>query len=158
MDKITLRPFEDTDVELYTSWLNKDYILKWYNDPREWLDEVTARRGEYAWINHFIVMCSGAPIGFCQYYDCYNAKELWYSVARPDDFYSIDYLIGEEDFLGKGYGKELVRVLTERIRATGKANRIVVQPDEGNGASNGALRANGYQFDIQKAYFYKTLR
>ena len=110
INKLTLRPVCDKDISLLTSWLNKDYILKWYHDPNEWLAEINERHSTYSWIHHFIVMDGKMPIGFCQYYDCYNANDMedWYSVTRHGDTFSIDYLIGNEAYLGKGYGKAII--------------------------------------------------
>lgn len=159
-NKITLRTFQDKDIDMFTSWLHKDYIMKWYHEPEDWLSEINRRHDEYAWIHHFIVMCSETPIGFCQYYDCYDAKDLedWYTVSQHGDTYSIDYLIGNEDYLGKGYGKEIVRLLTEYINDTLYVREIIVQPDEDNEASNGVLLANGYVYDKHKKYYCKLLK
>ena len=159
-NKITLRPFQDTDVALFTSWLHKAYILKWYQDPEEWLIEIKGRHDEYDWIHHFIVMDNKTSIGFCQYYDCYDAKDLedWYTVNQRGNMCSIDYFIGNEEYLGKGYGKDIVHILTEYVKHAVNAYEIVVQPDEDNNASNGVLLANGYVYDRQKKYYRKLLK
>ena len=159
-NKISLRPFQDTDISMFSAWLHKDYVLKWYQHPEDWLAEINGRHDEYAWIHHFIVVDSKTSIGFCQYYDCYDAKDLedWYTITQRGDMYSVDYLIGNEEYLNKGYGKELVRVLTEYIKNTENAREIIVQPDEDNNASNGVLLANGYAYDKQKKYYRKLLK
>jgi len=110
MNRIVLRPITDLDLALLTSWLNKNYILKWYHDADAWLHEIKERHGIFSWIKHFIVLDGETAIGFCQYYDCYDAKEDWYSVSKPNDTFSIDYLIGEEAYLCKGYGKAIVEI------------------------------------------------
>lgn len=158
-NELLLRPLDDADIDLLTSWLNKDYILKWYHDADEWLGEIHRRHDAYSWIHHFIVMDGETPIGFCQYYDCYAAGDMedWYSVSAPDDTFSIDYLIGNEAFLGKGYGKAIVGLLTDTIRTVERARRIVVQPERENHASNHVLIANGYVYDEQRKYYYKLL-
>lgn len=56
MREIALRPINDEDIMLLTTWLNKEYILKWYHEPDEWLTEINKRNGTYSWIHHFIVM------------------------------------------------------------------------------------------------------
>ncbi|MBC1444827.1 GNAT family N-acetyltransferase [Listeria seeligeri] len=159
MKKIKLRKITDEDIELLTSWLNKKYIKKWYNEPEDWLTEINGRHTEYSWINHFIVMNDEKSIGFCQYYDCFDAKDFedWYSVDTAGKMYSIDYLIGNEDYLGKGYGKLIVKELTELISSKENAQIIVVQPDTGNTASNNVLISNGYTLDQEKQYYYKNL-
>lgn len=157
--ELILRPFDDTDIDLLTLWLNKDYILKWYHDKDGWLTEIKGRKNAYIWIHHFIVMDSKTPIGFCQYYDCYDAKDLedWYSVTKPGETFSIDYLIGKEEYLNKGYGKEIVRVLSDTIQVVEGAKRIIVQPDKENHASKHVLMANDYFYDEDKKYYCKTL-
>lgn len=158
--EITIRPLNDNDVALLTAWLSKDYVLRWYNDPSEWLLEVNGRNDAYAWIRHFIVMDAYTPIGFCQYYDCYDAKgmEDWYNVTQPRDTFSIDYLIGDEAYLGKGYGKAIVRLLTDTIQQKEHARQIIVQPEAENHPSNHVLIANGYIFDEDKKYYFKLLK
>ena len=155
---LILRPFADSDIALLAEWLHKDYILKWYQDPAAWLEEIHGRHIAFAWIHHFIVLHGDTPIGFCQYYDCVhaNALEDWYEVTQQDDTYSIDYLIGEESYLGKGCGKAIVRLLTERIAQEG-ARQIIVQPDSENQPSSHVLLANGFVFDAALDYYVKTL-
>lgn len=159
-NKLKLRTFHDQDIDLFTSWLHKDYIRRWYQDPEDWLLEINKRHEEYVWIHHCIVLYGETPIGFCQYYDCYDAKNLedWYTVTQRGDTYSIDYLIGKEEYLGKGYGKEIVHILTEHIKDTENAREIIVQPDEDNNPSNSVLLANGYIYDKEKKYYYKILK
>ena len=159
MKNITWRKIEDTDIELLTEWLQKDYIIKWYHDPADWLREINGRNAEFTWIHHFLIMDKETPIGFCQYYDCYHANDMesWYEVTKRGNTFSIDYLIGNESFLGKGYGKAIVKLLTETTFLKEGANQIIVQPDEDNHASIHALMANGYIYDEYKKYYYKRL-
>lgn len=157
--ELTIRPVNDKDIDLLTLWLNKDYILKWYHDPDEWLTEINGRHDIYSWIHHFIVMEGSISIGFCQYYDCYNAKDMedWYNVTQQSDTFSIDYLIGDEAYLGKGYGKAIVRILTKTIQQKEHARQIIVQPETDNHSSNHVLIANGYIYDESNGYYYKLL-
>lgn len=157
--ELVFRALNDADIDLLSSWLSQDYILKWYHDADEWLAEIKERHGTYSWIHHFIVMSSVTPIGFCQYYDCYYAKDLedWYSVTTPGDTFSIDYLIGDETYLGKGYGKAIVGILSDTIQAMESAKRIIVQPEIENYPSNHVLMANGYVYDEQRKYYCKNL-
>ena len=76
MKPITLRIFEDGDRVLFETWVNTDYIKKWYLKPEAWLEEIDGRKNQFFWISHFIVTCGGKPIGFCQYYDCFHANEM----------------------------------------------------------------------------------
>lgn len=159
-NKLALRPLENADIPLLTSWLNKDYILRWYHDPADWLAEINGRHRDFAWIHHFIVTDGEASIGFCQYYDCFDTGDMedWYSVTSPGCTFSIDYLIGDEAYLGKGCGKAVVALLTKTIRQTTNAKHIIVQPDTENLPSNHVLLANGFVYDEQNKYHCKTLK
>ena len=132
MKNITLRKINNADIDLLAKWLEKDYVLGWYHDTVDWRQEINGRNDMFNWIHHFIVMDKETPIGFCQYYDCYDANnmETWYDVTKPGDTFSIDYLIGNESYLGNGYGKAIVKLLTETIGQKECANQVIVQPDE----------------------------
>ncbi len=155
--KLHLRPIEDADLSLLNVWLHKPYILKWYEDPDAWLDEIRQRNGPFTFIHHFIVMKGSQPIGFCQYYDCYDAGEDWYSVHTCRETYSIDYLIGEEVHLGTGNGKRIIQLLIDAIRTHTQAKEIIVQPEEENQASCKTLVSCGFVFDTAVGYYHMAL-
>lgn len=160
MNTLILRKVNDADIDLLTKWLKKDYILKWYHDPNDWLEEINGRNSSFSWIHHFIIMAGETAIGFCQYYDCFDGNDIedWYHVIQQKDTFSIDYLIGNEAYLGKGYGKAIIRLLTDTISQKEQAKRIIVQPDKENLPSNHVLLANGYIFDDKHDYYYKLLQ
>jgi len=152
---LTLRPAEGADLNLLERWLRQDYVARWVEHPENWLEEFRGRQGEYAWIHHFMGMDGDTPVGFCQYYDCWDAREGWYTANGRGDTFSIDYMIGNADCLGKGYGKAMVRMLTGRVQRTEHPRRIIIQPDPANHASGGVLLANGYVFDKRQGYYCK---
>lgn len=160
MNKLAFRKVTNEDIKTIEMWLKKEHIRKWFHDTEDWLDEIKGRNNEYSWINHFIVMHNDKDIGFCQYYDCYNARELedWYTVEEKNHTFSIDYLIGEESYLGKGFGKLIVKILTKWIETKEKGSKIVVQPEKDNHASCGILIANGYTYNEQFEYYFKGLK
>ncbi len=153
-----LRQIEETDIALMSVWLQKPYILQWYKDPDAWIDEIRQRNGLFAFIHHFIVMEGNRPIGFCQYYDCYEAGEDWYSIQAPNETYSVDYLIGEEMYLRKGYGKRIIQLLMDIIRSNTRAKEIIVQPEEENLPSCKTLVSCGFEYDKTVAYYRRNLQ
>ena len=96
------------------------------------------------------------PIGFCQYYLCSKANEDWYGNTPIEGTYSIDYLIGEKNFLGKGYGKETIKLLENEVFSFKEAKRIIVQPELENKASCATLLACGYTYDKENRVFLKS--
>jgi RimJ/RimL family protein N-acetyltransferase len=156
-EHIILRPIRDDDINIMKEWLYKDYIHKWYKEPEEWLLEIQKRNGEYSFIHHYIVLSNNIHIGFCQFYSCADVYEEEYKSFPREGTYSIDYLIGDKEYLGKGIGRLIVKKLIEKIHAIPGARLIVVQPELENAASCNTLRANDFVFNEEKQVFYKSI-
>ena len=149
---LKIRAFEEEDLKLLDKWLHKEYVKKWFEVPDictidDWLYEVENRNSEFKWLSYFVVLNEDCPVGFCAYYKCVDAKESWYGDTSLDGTYSIDYLIGEEEYLGKGIGNKMIAKLIEMIFSCENAKRIIVQPDKNNKASCKALLSNDFVFD-----------
>lgn len=155
MNLLKIRVFEDDDIFLMKTWLNKKHVLKWYEDPDDWLAEIYGRFDEFSFINHFIVLYDNKPIGFCQYYTCAEANEDWYGDIPLEGSYSIDYLIGEESYLGKGLGKAIIDLLAKEVFSLNNAQRIIVMPETENIASCKSLLANDFFFDEKNKLYCK---
>ena len=157
MEKIFLREFEDYDVNSFHKWLYCEHIAKWYTEPEYWLYEISKRDKEYSWIKHFIVETEGVPIGFCQYYDYELSGETWHGNMDVKDTYSIDYMIGEANYLGRGFGKSIVLHMIDKIQKKTAAKKIIVQPEAENRASRNTLLAAGFQYNVENDVFYKEI-
>ncbi len=155
MSNLKLCTIEDKDIPLLEKWLNKDYVIKWYVEPEAWLHEVKERFNEFKFVSHYIVTLNEKPIGFCQYYTCSDAGEDWYGDITLNGTYSIDYLIGEEEYLGKGFGKSIVYLLTQKIFSLSNAKKIIAKPEFDNKASCNTLLSNGFIYDQRNMLYLK---
>ena len=147
--QLTLRPFFDGDTALMERWLYADHVKPWYEHPGDWLREIADRRAEFRFITHLIAEFEGVPEGFCQYYDCYAARELedWgMEIPAPGEVFSMDYLIGGAAYLRRGFGRAMVAQMLDRLRALG-AKRVIVRPEEANAASRQLLEGCGFAWD-----------
>lgn len=153
MEKLEFRQFSNEDIELFEKWLFMPHVAEWYHDPLDWMDEIKKRNDEFSFLNHFIVELEGKPIGFCQYYEYINSGEDWHGDTDISGTYSIDYLIGDTKFIGKGLGKRIVQLLIEQIKLQNKAKRIIVQPEQENIASCNTLLSCGFSFDTNNDIF-----
>ena len=132
-DKITIKPLRDKDVDIFSKWLAKEYIYKWFCPDGE---------------EHKIVYYNDKAIGFCLYLDCYFEKEYipehyGKTVDEKETVFEIGYLIGEEEYLGKGIGKIIVKKLIGEIAEIG-GKEILADPDEANVLSIRTLLSNGF--------------
>ena len=155
---LNFRPLADKDIELVRHWLCQEHIRPWYDAPEEWLREIRGREGEFFFIHHLIVCEKGRSIGFCQYYRCQESGEPEYRTFWRMKSHSIDYLIGERDYLGRGLGKALVSSLVHLVFSQTDAGVIVVQPERDNDASRATLIACGFERDVEHDLFVRWRR
>lgn len=153
---LELRLLEDKDIPLVETWLYKEHVKKWYEIPYlnvtidDWIHEIKERNGEYQWLTHLIVTWQDEPIGLCQYYKCEDSDDENFGELPLVGSYGIDYLIGEESFIGKGIGKEMITKLVYRLFAIHGARRVTADIDKANKASEKALLSSGFKlFDAE---------
>ena len=158
MKGLILRQFCDEDVPLFEKWIYLPHVSAWYHDPLDWIDEVKKRNSEFSFLHHFIVEVDGKKIGFCQFYEYHNSGEDWHGNTKIDGTYSIDYLIGDKEYLGKGYGKAVIQALINKIKLQKSAKRIIVQPEPENKASCYTLLSCGFSFDKKNEIFIMEFR
>lgn len=157
MSNLNLRAFLDDDMDLLKKWLYKPHVVKWFEHPEHWIDEVSKRNDEFRWIHHYIVEVGGNAIGFCQYYNYLLGGEDWHGNMDIKGAYSIDYLIGEEDYLGNRLGQDIIIRLKQKIQAEADATKIIVQPEPDNAASRKTLLNAGCSYDKVNDVFYIIL-
>lgn len=149
-DMLDLRPLNDEDVPLVEAWLHKGHVKKWYEIPHmgitidDWMAEIGERSGKFSWLTYRIATWQGYPIGLCQYYRCMDSGDEDFGALPLIGSYGIDYLIGEEAYLGKGLGKGIIALLVNRIFALPDAQRVTADIDPHNLASQNALLSCGF--------------
>ncbi len=99
----------------------------------------------------------GKFIGFCQFYEYRHSGESWHGNIEIDGTYSIDYLIGDTEYLGRGFGKAIIQALIEKIKTQLSTKRIIVQPEPENKASCNTLLSCGFTFDKNNEIFILEL-
>lgn len=143
MDSLNFRTFRSSDLEMLTKWLEKGYIKNFWGDPQEWIAEIKENFLYCDWIHYYIVEY-GQPIGFVQYYETSKAPFGTMKASQIENV-GIDYMIGEESFLNKGFGNLIIMKLIEQIKALGKYKYIIADPNQKNIQSIKVLIKNGFE-------------
>lgn len=155
---IKIRALNNDDIELFTKWLYTPHVAMWYHEPMDWIMEIEKRNSEFIWVHHFIVEFKDKPIGFCQYYEYKNSGEAWHGDVDIEGTYSIDYMIGEANYLGRGFGKQIIKALVDKIKLYNNAKRIIVQPEPENMASCKTLLSCDFTFNkINEIYILELI-
>ena len=138
---LKLRQLNCNDISLISNWLTKPHVQEYFGEPNEWLTEIKDNIN-LDWVKYFIVELD-EPIGFAQYYETDKAPQgIWSN--QPILTVGIDYLIGNENFLNKGYGSKLVDLLIEEIKSLNNYNFIIADPIEDNTKSINLLLKKGF--------------
>lgn len=146
---IEFKELKEADISLVKTWLNKKHVKKWYEIPHmnitidDWMYEISERNDKFQWLTYLIVLWQDQPIGLCQYYRCEDSDER-FGTLKLTRSYGIDYLIGEEVYLGKGLGKGIVNLLVETIFSFPDAQRVTADTDKNNKVSQNTLLSCGF--------------
>lgn len=153
--RLVLRPLVDADIALVEHWLGQKHVCRWYDKPEEWLHELRSRHDQFWFIHHLIACDQDRPFGFCQYYRCEDSEEPEYQAYWPQNAHSIDYLIGEPQYLGCGVGKGMVNSLACLVFELTSALVIVAHPDHDNAASRATLISSHFEHDIARDLYVR---
>lgn len=140
---LTIRPLKINDLPLLGEWLYKGFVRDYFGEPDEWLREISLNLNDSTWVQYYIVE-DMIPIGFFQYYDTDKAPKGDWS-NEPAGTAGIDFLIGEESFLNKGYGSKIIKNIVSEIKLKGKHKVIIADPDQRNVASVKVLEKCGFK-------------
>lgn len=134
---------------MLTVWLHKPHVLKWWRDPKETLCEVEEKYGGRVVgddpTDVYISLFGAAPIGLIQSYRIDDYPEHAESI-KFNNAVGVDLFIGEEDFIGKGYGPMMLVQFVEKVirnNYTG-ADFVVADPEVTNMASIQAFEKAGF--------------
>lgn len=120
MNKLTFEPLNQTHFGKVHEWFNKLHVQAFYS-LRPWtLEEVYKKLMPYLQgekqIKCFIIYQGTHPFGYIQSYPI--KENPWENQDLPEKIIKeaagIDLFIGEEDYLGKGLGSEIISQFLEK--------------------------------------------
>jgi len=149
---LTVRPLARADLTRLSRWLAEPHVAEWWRDPSD-LPSVEA-----AYLpcldgtdptEVFIIEAAARPAGLIQRYLVADHPG-WDRAMRATGTVSgcaagIDYLVGEPDLRGQGYGTAAIALFTSlTFRRYPQADAVVAVPQQDNVASWRALERAGF--------------
>lgn len=138
---ITLRTATMADLNLLKGWDEKPHVIESDpNDDWQWESELDR---QVSWRDQLIAEVDGVPIGFVQILDpAEEESHYWGSV--PAHLRTIDIWIGEEAYLNKGHGTEIMKLAIERCFAPPEVTAILIDPLVSNTRSHRFYQRLGF--------------
>lgn len=130
---IRLRKAQAKDLALLKSWDTKPHVRA--TVPEEYWNWEEELPRDPEWREQLIAEEDGVPIGFIQIIDPDREEtHYWGGIGKYKR--AIDIWIGEEEYLGKGYGTEMIHQALERCFADPQVEEVLVDPVESNEAAS----------------------
>lgn len=131
---IVFKKLTEDDMPLFMSWVKKPYVQDtWFVDGYESIDKYSQNIDGNGYDYAFIIYLDNKAIGYMQCSDlyayrtkCTNPKGL-FTNEQPGTF-CLDLFIGEEQYLNKGYGTQIVMEFVVKLLQDFKATKILIDP------------------------------
>lgn len=144
----TLRPVNADELELLRYWHRQPHVIAAVGDNWGWEEELS-RLPE--WREQFIAEVGGKPIGFVQIIDpAREDTKYWGGIAAGHR--AIDIWIGEKDYLGRGYGTQIMRQVIEQSFADPSVTALIVDPRDNNLRACHFYERLGFEFVVRRCF------
>lgn len=137
------------DLELLRSWDEQPHVIA--ADPNDdWGWEVELARSP-SWREQLIAEVDGRPVGFLQIIDpAREESHYWGDV--PPGLRAVDIWIGPPEYLGKGYGTEMMHQVLARCFADSQVNAVLIDPLASNVRSHRFYERLGFEFQERRQF------
>jgi aminoglycoside 6'-N-acetyltransferase len=150
--KVGFRRLERDDFPLLSLWFSRPYVKQWWREETD-LASIEARYGPSVDRDDptevFIAVLNGEAIGMAQRY-LFADEPAWAQAMAPSGDHEgaagIDYLIGDERFVGTGLGPVLIdSFVASTWERYPSVSHIAVAVLQGNRRSWRALEKAGFE-------------
>lgn len=151
LNQITFRKLLHSDLPLMHTWLNKPHVHEWYdNDKENTIEAITARYGPKIDgkkpTNCYLVLYEGKAFGYIQTYIVSDWPEFGNYVGYDEHTASIDLFIGEQEFLGKGFGSVMIKTFLKTVVFANPTIRTcIIGPEPQNARAIRAYEKAGFK-------------
>ena len=147
--ELNFRPLEKTDFKLFAEWLGEPHVSKWWHEPAT-VEHVSHEYGACTDGDFttavYVVQYGTKPIGIIQSFKLESYPETA-KLLSMNGAVSIDYLIGDSDYIGQGYGTKMIQQFVSSIvrKNYPGASGVATSAEVLNYASIGALAKAGFK-------------
>lgn len=132
--KIKFKKFSATDMPLFLTWSKKPQVKDtWFAGGYESIEKYREKTKGNGYDYAFIIYLDDKAIGYIQCSDLYAYRT---KCSAPQGVFTneelgtfcLDLFIGEEEYLNKGYGTEIVKAFVAKLFKDFKAKKILIDP------------------------------
>ena len=136
-NNFTFKTMQENDTRILFDWCQQPHISKWWQAPADYdkfLEKYHPDKMAENFVHPFIIYFDEQPIGYIQYYECDKADDGWWTKqgVQPAGSLGMDVVIGESEYIGKGYGTTIVKKFVEKLFEETDTKKIIIDPDPEN--------------------------
>ena len=145
---ISFRELEDSDNDfkkLY-NWCQNKFVYEWFEQRKLSYEEIYDKYHNKLLLGKqklLIIQYDNKDIGLVQIYK-YDDREIE-ELNRYQNIYEYDIFIGEEDYLSKGIGQEVIKLINHKILLDYGADAIVLRPFKNNTRAINCYKKCGFK-------------
>jgi aminoglycoside 6'-N-acetyltransferase len=126
--KLRVRDWTEADIPILAKWMSDPRVLRYFAGRDDPHDEARMRAIYFEECEDIrcVFEFDGAPIGYIQF--CPH-EQGDYGFAPDERGWGIDLYIGEPVYWQRGIGARVVRASAEYLLASGRADRVTIDPE-----------------------------
>jgi aminoglycoside 6'-N-acetyltransferase len=140
---VSLAPFKPAHAPMLAEWLAPPHVARWHPEPGAWVETALNPPPDGA---QALLKVGARPIGYLRWRKV--RRETLDAVGLPDipaGSVDIDILIGEADYVGRGYGPAALLLLVEALRRDPSIPLMALSPSIDNVAAQRAYAKAGFR-------------
>jgi len=161
-DKLSFRLATISDKKLIQQWWTKPHVVKfWDNSSDMWKNAENYLHGKKDLFDYWIGSLNSYAFSllltseFEKNLPLDNPYATW--IDQHGKTMSIDFLIGEENFLGKGYGRTTLMEFSQLLKTEYDATELIIDPAISNTKAVKTYQSAGFNivdtFTRHSGYF-----
>lgn len=146
---ISFKKITESDFMQIFNWLAQPHVTPWWpeSDWENFLEKYRAKiHSDY--VHAYIISIDKYPVGMIQYYWFTKAPQGDESYGRFHDpqMVGLDIVIGDPNYVGKGYGSKALRAFIDQIlKREPSIKKVFINPDSANKAAIRAYEKAGFK-------------
>lgn len=139
------KKFTEPDLPLLFKWLGLPHVTEWWRESREYetFHAKYEKKLKDPTIGQFLICHNTKPIGFISWYDAAHCPIR--SEAFPNPTLGIDLFIADLNYLGKGYGQQIIKQFIDKILMPMRPKKIITDPELTNARSIHVFEKIGFK-------------
>lgn len=146
---IKFKPLENEDMPIFYKWVKTPHVAKWWQAGtyEDFVENYNPKSKNQNYVFPFIIYINEKTIGYIQYYLADKVDDGWWMKyqGQPAGTVGMDIIIGDSNYIGKGFGTMLVKIFIEKIFKETNASKIIIDPDKENFAAIHCYEKAGFK-------------